>query len=111
MQQVVRHPALRAIASEEPWTPPHADLAVREGAGIAVAADARITGFTLATADPDARGAGHDLVIQLRLEPGLSPEALDSLLTELGARIAQSRLLTERVDNLLVQLMPLRTSN
>jgi hypothetical protein len=103
---VVRHPALRAIASEEPWTPPHVDLAVREALHVAFSADSQIAGFALATADPDARGAGHDLVIQLRLEPGLSPEALDSLLTELGARIAQSRLLTERVDNLLVQLVP-----
>ena len=103
---VVRHPALRAIAAEHPWVPPHVDDAVREAVALAIASDARIRDFALATADADARGSGHDLIIRLRLQPGLTPEALTQLLTDLSARLSASELLTERVDNLLVQLVP-----
>ena len=103
---VVRHPVLRAIAAEDPWVPPHVDDAVRESVALAITTDARIRDFALATADPDARGSGHDLVIRLRLEPGLSPDALTQLLTDFSARLSASELLSERVDNLLVQIVP-----
>ncbi len=102
---VVRHPALRAIAAGLPWVPPHVDDAVRDAVESATASDARIYDCALATADPDARGSGHDLVIRLRLEAGLSPDALTQLLTDFSARLSASELLTERVDNLLVQLV------
>lgn len=102
---VVRHPALRAIAAEQPWVPPHADDAVREAVALAIAGDARIQDFSLATADPDARGSGHDLIIRLCLEPGLNPDALTQLLTDFSARLSASELLTERVDSLLVQVV------
>ena len=103
---VVRHPALRAIAAEQPWAPPHVDDAVRKAVALAIADDARIRDVALSTADPDARGTGHDLVLRLRLELGLNPDALTQLLTDFSARLSASELLTERVDNLLVQLVP-----
>lgn len=106
---VVRHPALRAIAAGEPWTPPHVDLAVREALQVAVSADSQIAGFALATADPDSRGAGHDLVIQVSLESGLTPDQLTQLLVDFSSRLGESPTLTERVDNLLVQVRPTQT--
>ena len=102
---VVRHPALRAIAAEQLWVPPHVDDAVRDAVTLVIANDARIHDYALATADPDARGSGHDLVIRLQLEPGLSPDELTQLLTDFRARLSGSELLTERVDNLLVQVV------
>ena len=103
---VVRHPALRAIAAEQPWVPVHVDDAVREAVVVAITSDARISDFALATADPDARGSGHDLIIRLDLEPGLSPDALSQLLTDFSTRLSASELISERVDNLLVQVLP-----
>ena len=102
---VVRHPALRAIAAEQPWVPVHVDDAVREAVAVTITSDARIRDFALATADPGARGSGHDLIIRLDLEPGLSPDALTHLLTDFSARLSDSQLLTERVDSLLVQVV------
>jgi hypothetical protein len=101
---VLRRPTLRAIAAQEAWTPPHADPQVAAEVGIAVSGDARIIGFTLATGDPQATGVGHDLVIQLSLEPGLTPDQFTQLLADFSARIGESQVLAERVDNLLVQV-------
>ncbi len=106
---VVRHPVLRSIAADLPWVPAHVDDAVRAAVADATANNPRISDFALATADPDARGTGHDLIIRLDLEPGLSPDALTHLLTDFSARLSESELLTERVDSLLVQIVPKQT--
>jgi hypothetical protein len=76
---------------------------------IAVSGDARIIGFTLATGDPQATVVGHDLVIQLSLEPGLTPDQFRQLLADFSARIGESQVLAERVDNLLVRVLPTQT--
>jgi hypothetical protein len=102
---VLRRPALRAIAAQEPWIPPHADARVEEHVSSAVSPDERINGFSLATGDQDARGSGHDLIVQLSLEPGLSPDAVTQLLADFSGRLSDSELLAERVDSLLVQLV------
>ena len=103
---VLRRPTLRAIVAEQPWTPPHADPDVAAAVRAATSSDGRIKDFTLVSGDPDAHGLGHDLVIRLKLDTGLSPEALTQLLTDFSARVSESELLTERVDNLLVQVVP-----
>jgi hypothetical protein len=102
---VLRRPALRAIAAQEPWIPPHADARVEEYVSSAVSPDERIDGFSLATGDQHARGSGPDLIIRLVLEPGLSPDAVTQLLADFSGRLSDSELLAERVDSLLVQLM------
>jgi hypothetical protein len=102
---VVRHPALRAIAAEQPWVPVHVDDAVREAVAVVITSDARIHDFALATADADARGLGHDLIIRLQLEHGLSPDHVTQLLADFSGRLSDSELLAERVDSLLVQLV------
>lgn len=103
---VLRRPTLRAIAAQQPWTPPHADPQVEEQVGRAVSGDPRISAFTLATGDAQASGFGHDLVIQLGLEPGLSSQDFTQLLADFSARLGESQTLTERVDNLLVRVSP-----
>lgn len=103
---VLRRPTLRAIAAQEAWIPPHADARVEEHVSRAVSADVRIKGFSLATGDHDAQGSGHDLIIQLILESGLSSEEFTQLLTEFNARLGTSQELAERVDSLLVRVKP-----
>jgi hypothetical protein len=103
---VLRRPTLRAIAAQQPWTPPHADSQVEEQVGRAVSADPRISAFTLATGDAQASGFGHDLVIELSVDSGLSADEFTRLLSELSVRLGQSQTLTERVDNLLVRVRP-----
>jgi hypothetical protein len=103
---VLRLPTLRAIAAQQPWTPPHADPQVEEQVGRAVGGDPRISAFTLATGDAQASGFGHDLVIQVGLEPGLSSQDFTQLLADFSSRLSESPTLTERVDNLLVRVSP-----
>jgi hypothetical protein len=103
---VLRRPTLRAIAAQQPWTPPHADSQVAAEVGIAVGGDARISAFTLATGDPQATGLGPDLIIQVSLEPGLSSQDFTQLLADFSTRLGESNTLTERVDNLLVRVKP-----
>jgi hypothetical protein len=103
---VLRRPTLRAIAAQQPWTPPHADPQVTTEVGIAVSGDARISAFTLATGDPQATGLGPDLIILVSLEPGLSSQDFTQLLADFSTRLGESNTLTERVDNLLVRVKP-----
>jgi hypothetical protein len=77
--------------------------------GIAVSGDSRITAFTLATGDPQATGLGPDLIIQVSLQPGLSSQDFTQLLADFSARLGESSTLTERVDNLLVRVLPTPT--
>ena len=71
--------------------------------------DERINGFSLATGDPQATGLGPDLIIQVSLEPGLSSQDFTQLLADFSARLGESSTLTERVDNLLVRVLPTPT--
>ncbi|CAB4892723.1 MAG: SseB family protein [Actinobacteria bacterium] len=103
---VLRRPTLRAIAAEQPWTPPHADPDVVAAVHTATSSDGRINDFTLVSGDPDAHGFGHDLVIRLTLALRMAPDDLTQLLADLRRRLGQSELLAERVDNLLVQVVP-----
>jgi hypothetical protein len=103
---VLRRPTLRAIAAQQSWTPPHADPDVATEVGIAVGGDARITGFTLATGDPQATGFGPDLIIMVSLDPGLSSQDFTQLLADFSTRLGESQVLGERVDNLLVRVTP-----
>jgi hypothetical protein len=103
---VLRRPTLRAIAARQPWTPPHADPQVTTEVGIAVGGDARISAFTLVSGDPQASGLGHDLIIQVSLESGLTPDQFTQLLGDFSSRLGESPTLTERVDNLLVRVKP-----
>jgi hypothetical protein len=105
----LRRPTLRAIAAQQPWTPPHADPQVEAQVGLAVSGDERISAVTLFSGDPQASGLGHDLVIQLSLEPGLSSQAFRQLLADFSARLGESQVLGERVDNLLVRVKPTQT--
>jgi hypothetical protein len=106
---VLRRSTLRAIAAQEPWIPPHADARVEEQVGLAVSGDPRISDFTLVSGDAQASGFGHDLIIQLGLEPGLSSQDFRQLLADFSARLGESQVLSQRVDNLLVQVLPTQT--
>jgi hypothetical protein len=103
---VLRQPSLRAIAAQQSWTPPHADPDVAADVGIAVGGDPRISAFTLTSGDPQATGLGPDLIIRVSLEPGLSSQDFTQLLADFSARLGESQVLGERVDNLLVRVTP-----
>jgi hypothetical protein len=103
---VLRRPTLRAIAAQQSWIPPHADPDVAAEVGIAVSGDARMRGFTLASGDPQATGFGPELIIQVNLELGLTPNHFTQLLADFSSRLGESATLTERVDNLLVRVKP-----
>ncbi len=100
----VRRPALWAIAQEQPWTPSFRDQVVLEEFLRLCAGEDSVNALQLAPADPNARLAGPELLVQLTLSPGLDREALDALLARLQERWATSEVIAERVDSLTLKL-------
>lgn len=83
---VLRRPALRAVAVGEPWTPPWRDRAVVATVAASIEDETQVLEAALAPGDPTCTLAGPDLLIVLRLAPGLDRERLDALIERLRAR-------------------------
>jgi SseB protein N-terminal domain len=100
----IRRPAVWALAQAEPWVPCYLDTEVLEAFMDAAASEPSVLEVLLGPGDPDARLAGPELVVRLRLTTGLDRAALDELLARLQGRWAQSELIAARVDSLIVKL-------
>jgi hypothetical protein len=84
--------------------PCYLDTEVLEAFMDAAASEPSVLEVLLGPGDPDARLAGPELVVRLRLTTGLDRAALDELLARLQGRWAQSELIAARVDSLIVKL-------
>ncbi|MCX7521319.1 SseB family protein [Microbacterium sp. STN6] len=102
----VRRPAVWAMAKSEPWRPPHADPVVREAFDASIGTELGVIGIDLLAGDADARLAGPELIVQLRLVQGLTEAELDAVLARLAQRWASDDVIATRVDSLGVQLLP-----
>jgi hypothetical protein len=100
----IRRPAVWAIARSEPWVPSYLDPRVLDAFMDAAAAEPSVIAVFLAPGDPDARLAGPELVVQLRLAAGLDRMSLDGMLARLQERWAESEVIADRVDSLSVKL-------
>ncbi len=101
---VVRRPALWAIAQSQPWAPSHSSDAVLAALEASIASELAVTEVTIAAGDPEARLAGPELIVRLRLLAGLSREELDAVIARLAARWAGDDTIALRVDSLTVEL-------
>jgi hypothetical protein len=84
---VLRRPQLAAIAQGLSWAPPHKSQAVREKLLVATRKHLMISSLDLFDGDPESNLAAAELTIQLGFKPGLTPETLKEILTELVADI------------------------
>lgn len=102
---VLRRPAVWAIARQAAWTPSHFDGEVRDALRDGTCGEAAITAMTVTPGDPDARLTGPELVVTLRLEPGLDATELDGLLARVQERWSHSEVIAARVDSLAMKVV------
>jgi hypothetical protein len=100
----VRRPALRALATGEPWIPAVGDPAVLAAFEETSTGEDGVVAIGVAPGDPDARLAGPELLVRLSLRPGLREDVLAEVLGRLQARWAAHLVIAERVDSIGVRL-------
>jgi hypothetical protein len=101
---VVRRPALRALATGEPWQPSYADPAVVAAFEEASEDQDDLVALAIGPGDPDARLAGPEVLVRLTLRPGLREDALAETLGRLQRRWAVDPVIAERVDSIGVRV-------
>ena len=94
----IRRPALWAMARSEPWTPCYLDEGVLRAFMAGAEPEPEVAAVELLPGDPEARLAGPELVVRLRVADGLSREQLSALLLRLQQRWSADELIAERVD-------------
>ena len=101
---VLRRPAVKALATGEPWRPPWTDATVLNDFRAALSGEDLVTGLVLANGDPTARLTGPEVEVVLTLVPGLHQDALDALITRLTSAWSASPLIADRVDSMTLRL-------
>ncbi|MFM5903850.1 MAG: SseB family protein [Microbacteriaceae bacterium] len=102
---VIRRTAIAAIAQGLNWVHPVRDERVHRAFEAAVLLGEEILGFSLADADPRSTLEAAELVLELKIAPGLTREQLDPVLQDLAKALAASHDIAEYVDSLRVKLV------
>jgi hypothetical protein len=102
-QTVVRAPAFRALATGEDWTPAFEDADVAAAFGASIEHEDAVEAVGIAPGDPDARLAGPELIVVLRIAPGADDDARQATLARLQERWAADELIAARVDSIAVR--------
>lgn len=100
----LRRPAVWAMAQGATWLPAPEDPAVLAAFADVVAPEPRIAEALVQAGDPDARMRGAEIVLRLRLRPGLDQAELQELLGGVQQRIAASTVIADRVDSMSLKL-------
>ena len=101
-QLVVRRPALRSLATGEPWTPSFEDAEVARAFAASAAGEDAVRTIGLAAGDPEARLSGPELVVVLDLAEQAA-EARRALVARLQERWSADEVIAERVDSIAVR--------
>lgn len=102
---VLRRPAIKALATDEPWAPPWSDGEVAAAFRRALGTEESAIGLTLENGDPTARLRGAEVEVVLRLRPGLDQDALRDLVQRLSTTWGASAVIAERVDSMALRLL------
>ncbi|WP_165066951.1 SseB family protein [Marisediminicola senii] len=100
----VRRPALWAIAQSQPWVPSYRNPRVNAAFAASIDAIDDIADVSLAAGDPRAKLTAPELVVELRLRPGLDREALTGLLGRVQALWSTNETIATQVDSMTVRL-------
>jgi hypothetical protein len=96
----VRRPALRPLATGEPWIPSPSDPEVERAFASSCAGVDGIAAIALVDGDPEGRLGGPELRVALRFAPGLGERDRADRLGILQARWTSDPVIAERVDSL-----------
>ncbi|HEY0248997.1 MAG TPA: SseB family protein [Gryllotalpicola sp.] len=101
---VLRRPAVFALGTDAPWLPAYRDPAVRAAFEASVAEEPEVRGIELASGDPRYRLRAEELVVRLRLLPGLDRDGLQRLVARITERWAASPVIVNGVDSMALRL-------
>ena len=102
---VIRRPAIARIAQSLDWQPAELNKEVRAVVGDSVANESQVIDFELSSADPEAKLAGAELQVALKLENGASPSDVRELLERVSKRWSESEAFASAVDSVSIKLL------
>jgi hypothetical protein len=105
-QFVIRRPAIARIAQSLDWQPAELNPIVQKVVAESVASEQAVSEFELRSADPEARLAGAELEVAIRLFLGSSPQEVRELLERVSKRWSESEDFAQAVDSVSIKLLP-----
>lgn len=102
---VLRRPALWALSQSRAWVPSYLDEAVLHAFLAGAEPEPDVAAVELLPGDPDARLAGPELIVRLRVRDGLDRAALSALLGRIEERWTANETIAEGVDSLTVRVI------
>jgi hypothetical protein len=102
---VIRRPAIARIAQSLDWQPAELNPSVREVVGQSVTSESQVVDFELRSADPEAKLAGAELEVALKLVNGVSPADVRQLLERVSKHWAESEEFALAVDSVTIKLL------
>jgi hypothetical protein len=102
---VIRRPAIARIAQSLDWQPAEQNPEVRAVVRDSVANESQVIDFELSSADPEAKLAGAELQVALKLVNGSSPADVRELLERVSKRWSESEAFASAVDSVSIKLL------
>jgi len=102
---VIRRPAIARIAQSLAWQTAALNPAVRGVIDQSVANESQVIDFELRSADPEAKLAGAELEVALKLVNGVSPADVRELLERVSKYWAESEEFALAVDSVSIKLL------
>lgn len=102
---VIRKTAFRALAEGLEWVHPARDAAVKRAFAAAIDAEPAVENYAIQDGDPTAKLAGPEVLVYLKLTPGLGSEQINALVSSLGEKWAESESIAQRVDSIGVRVV------
>lgn len=104
-QFVVRQNAYQFLARQLPWIHPSRDPEVKAAFKSAIDAEPAVENYAIQDGDPAAALTGPEVLVYLKLTPGLTQNEVNLVLERLGTAWAASSEITLKVDSLGVKLV------
>jgi len=105
-QFVIRRPAIARIAQSLDWQPAELNPVVQKVVAESISGEQAVSEFELQSLDPEARLAGAELEVAIRLFHGSSPQEVRELLERVSKRWSQSEEFAQAVDSVSIKLLP-----
>lgn len=105
-QFVIRRPAIARIAQSLDWQPAELNPVVQKVVADSVSGEQAVSEFELQSLDPEARLAGAELEVAIRLFHGSSPQEVRELLERVSKRWSESEEFAQAVDSVSIKLLP-----
>jgi hypothetical protein len=100
----IRRPAIEAIAKQEPWVEVQNNADVTAAFMSALGGVPEVVDFSLESGDPSFLLRAAELLVTIKLVPGLDAETLEQAIKRVGEVIAASEVIVNQVDSLRLKL-------